>query len=137
MGCGPLNNHASDPGGQLPPKKAERFNGYQRSLVPISGVEMWRLMIVVVHRDHNPEEATELWHGSLSASFAVQPGQPDHNPVYTTGIRGSSIGRPTPELSGAPVISHSLLLNPRLASIGLKALLSASAAGEMLGGGPV
>ena len=68
----PLQNMSEGPAGEL----ALHYTIQDRNrdaVLPVVGVEMWRHVVSVVHGDHYPEKAAELWHSSSLPQLVGTP----------------------------------------------------------------
>ena len=58
----PFNDHGRRSIRELPFKKDYRINPNLRLNPGIDGMEVWRIMIVEIHANHDAEETADFWH---------------------------------------------------------------------------
>ena len=76
------------------------FDAYANFMFAIAGVDVWWCMVVLIHRDHYPEKAADLWHDSSrgrdSSRCILRPEhgidrlksrRPDGNQIEASGDR--------------------------------------------------
>src|SRR3989337_1192760 len=69
----PFNDHGRRPIRELPFQKEARINPNPRLIPGIDGMEVWRIMIVEIHANHDAEETADFWHWPPSHNVLSSP----------------------------------------------------------------
>lgn len=70
----PFSDQATKPSTDLPVNNISGLNINHGIHSAVSRVKVWRIVVVVVHVDRNPEEFAYLWHVTGLVSVSLKPG---------------------------------------------------------------
>src|SRR6516165_10588773 len=80
---GPVNDKPLASSRQISFEKGDWIDPDYRLLLSIANMEMWRSVIVVIHRHHHAVESTDFWHGhSLGSCDRNNPAGIPQCPMY-------------------------------------------------------